>query len=162
MNTDINVKWVPIDSLTPSAKNPNTHPEDQIEDWVKVLRYQGFRLPIVVSNRTGEMVAGHGRLEAAKRMGLTKVPVSHQDFDDWDQEFSFMTSDNAMAQRSFLDLAKINAELESLGPIDIDLLGIKEFEVEPLDKFDEPGEKSEPKDKEGELNTCPNCGVMLG
>lgn len=161
MNKDIEVKWVSIYELTPSPKNPNKHSPEQIERLAKILKYQGFRSPIVVSNQTGHIVVGHGRLEAAKLNEWSKVPVSYQDFEDWDQEYAHMVADNAVADWADLDLSSINAELENIGPLDIDLLGIKDFEVEPLDRFEEPDEKSDPKDKEANLKTCPNCGVLV-
>lgn len=161
MNKDIDVKWVSINELKPHPDNPNTHSDEQIQTLANILKYQGFRSPLVVSNRSGYITVGHGRLEAAKLNKWTKVPVSYQDYDDYDQEYSHIVSDNAIADWAHLDLAKINAELEKLGPMDIELLGIKDFEIEPLDKFDEPNEKKEPTDKEGELNTCPNCGCAF-
>ena len=64
------------------------------------------------------------------------MPVSYQDFTDDEQEYAYITSDNAIASWAELDLAQINVELESLGPdFDVDLLGIKDFEIEPADKY---------------------------
>lgn len=156
-----NIKWVNPAELTPSDKNPNQHPQEQIERLAEIIRYQGFRSPIVVSTRTNHIVVGHGRLEAAKLLGLNQVPVSFQHFDDWDQEYAHMIADNAVSQWAKLDLAQINAEIPELGPIDINLLGLRDFEIEPMDKFDEPKEKSEPQDKESSLIKCPNCGVLI-
>lgn len=149
------VTWENIDKLIPSPKNPNKHPAEQIERLAEIIRYQGFRSPIVVSNRTGHIVVGHGRLEAAKKLGLTKVPVSYQDFTDWDQEYAHMVADNAIADWADLDVGQIKEEISNLGDLDIDLLGMKELE------FDEPAEKKESEDKEAELKTCPNCGVLI-
>ena len=158
MNTDIQIQWVDPNSLTPSPKNPNHHPDDQIERLGKILKYQGFRSPIVVSKRTNHIVVGHGRCQAAIKAGINKVPVSYQDFDDWDQEYAHMTADNAIAEWASLNFAEINAEIENLGPMDIDLLGLKEFKI---DAFEEPAEKAGPKDKDAVLITCPNCGTII-
>ncbi len=158
-NKDIEVKWVHVDTLKPNPKNMNHHSDAQVERLAKILAYQGFRTPIVVSNLSGFMMKGHCTLKAAKLNGWEKVPVSFQDFDDLDAEYAYMVSDNGIASWSNLDLAEINAELANLGPFDTDLLGLKSFTLDP--RFDEPDEKGEPKDKDAELNTCPNCGVLI-
>lgn len=67
-------------SLVPHPKNPNGHPEEQIRLLAKIIRHQGWRNPIVVSARSGFVVAGHGRLEAALLLGAVDVPVDVQEF----------------------------------------------------------------------------------
>lgn len=121
--------------LKPFPKNRNKHPKEQIERLSKILKYQGIRAPIVVSKRSNCIVKGHGTLEAAKSAGFTEVPIVYQDFDDEDQEYLFVQSDNAIATWAEIDLSGINADLSELGPFDIDLLGIKDFELEPADKY---------------------------
>lgn len=151
------IKWVSPAELKASEKNPNIHPKEQIERLAEIIRYQGFRAPIVVSTRTNEIVAGHGRLEAAKLLGLELVPVSFQHFDDWDQEYAHMIADNAVSQWAKLDLAQINAEIPELGPIDINLLGLRDFEIEPMDKFEPGTEDDQGKLDQKQMTQCPNC-----
>jgi len=121
-------------SLKPHPKNRNKHPEDQIERLAKILKYQGVRAPIVVSKRSGKIVKGHGTLQAIKQNGWEEAPVVYQDFEDDDQEWLFVQSDNAIAMWAELDLKGINADLSELGPFDIDLLGLKDFTVTPEEK----------------------------
>lgn len=131
------IQIVDIDSLIPNPKNNNKHPPEQIERLSKLIEYQGFRNPLVVSNRSGFVLCGHGRIEAAKKAGLKQVPVMFQDFENEAQEYAYLTSDNAIASWAELDLAAVNTEMLDLGPdFDIDLLGIKEFTIEPIEKFD--------------------------
>lgn len=61
---------VATDSLIENPRNPNRHPEDQIIALAKIIRHQGWRNPIVVSRRSGFVVKGHGRLLAARMLGL--------------------------------------------------------------------------------------------
>ena len=61
--------------LKPNPKNPNTHPAGQIKLLGKIIKDQGWRMPITVSKRSGLIVKGHGRLEAAFRVGILKAPV---------------------------------------------------------------------------------------
>jgi ParB-like chromosome segregation protein Spo0J len=67
-------------TMVPHPRNPNKHPEKQIELLARVIRHQGWRNPIVVSKRSGFIVSGHGRLQAAEKLGLEMVPVDLQDF----------------------------------------------------------------------------------
>jgi hypothetical protein len=128
------IQLVDIDSLVLNPKNNNKHPKEQIERLAKLIQYQGFRNPVVVSKRTGFVLAGHGRIEAAKIAGLKEVPAMFQDFDNEAQEYAYLTSDNAIAAWAELDLSAVNTEMLDLGPdFDIDLLGIKDFVIEPMD-----------------------------
>lgn len=67
---------VAIEKLIPNPKNPNTHPDAQIQALGRIIRQTGWRAPITVSKRSGFIVKGHGRLAAAKLEGLTEVPAS--------------------------------------------------------------------------------------
>jgi hypothetical protein len=123
--------------IIPNPRNPNRHPEDQIERLSKVIEYQGQRHPLIISKRSGFLVVGHGRLEAIKKLGWKQIAVSYQDFETEAQEYSFVVSDNAIASWAELDLSAINTEMLDLGPdFDIDLLGIKDFSLEPMEKFE--------------------------
>jgi len=151
---------VDVNELKNHPENPQKHPEEQIEVLTKIFKYQGIRHPIIVSRLSGLIIAGHGRLLTAKKLGMKKFPVNYQDFADKDMEYTFLVSDNA-AQQTFaeLDLAKINFELQNIGDIDfdIDLLGIKDFQIEPMDKFEIPKEKELDENVETK-NECPSCG----
>lgn len=137
-------KLVKISELKLHPKNPNKHPKDQIERLAKILQYQGWRYPVKVSNRSGFVTAGHGRIEAAKLLGLHEVPVNYQDYDNEDQEYADLVADNSIASWAELDLGSVNIELENLDPeFDIDMLGINNFkldasELDTKDLLDEP------------------------
>lgn len=119
-------------------KNHNIHPADQIERLAKLLEYQGVRKPATISKRSGFITAGHGRILAAEHLGWKKYPVDLQDYDSEEQEYADLTADNAIGAWSDLDLSAINMDLPEMGPdFDLDMLGIKDFVLEPADK--EPG-----------------------
>lgn len=131
------MEWIPIDDLKPNPKNPNHHSNEQVERLAHLIKYQGWRLPIIVSKQSGFIVSGHGRLAAAKKLNLKEVPVSYQDFVDEDQEYAFLVSDNSIAAWAELDLSMVNTDIGMLGPdFDLDLLGIENFVVEPAEKSD--------------------------
>lgn len=162
-------KLVPISELIPHDKNRNKHPADQIARLAKILLYQGWRYPIKVSKRSNKITSGHGRLEAAKFNNWKEVPVNFQDYESEEQEYADLQADNAIASWAELDHSMINADIGELGPdFDIDLLGIKDFEIEPADKLepgcdeDEVPEKVEPKTKPGDLYILGNHRLLCG
>lgn len=125
------IKWVDVSELKQHPKNRNKHPAHQIERLAELIEYQGWRYPIKVSNRSGFITTGHGRLMAAKLKGWKKVPVSFQEYDTEEQEYADVQADNAIALWSELDLSGINKDLSDLGPdFNIDMLGIENFTLD--------------------------------
>lgn len=159
---------VSIEKLVPHPKNRNQHSEEQIERLASILEYQGIRKPCVVSKRSGFMTTWHGRLLAAKYAKWTHVPVNYQDYDSEEQEYADLVADNAIAEWATLDLASINKDLPALGPeLDIEMLGIKDFVLEPMDKFkgDEdavPEVPKEPTTRMGDLYLLGNHRLLCG
>jgi DNA modification methylase len=116
-------------------KNRNKHPESQIARLAEILKYQGVRYPAKISNRSGNITSGHGRILAAEHNGWDVFPVDYQDYDSEEQEYADVQADNAIALWAELDFSGINADLPDLGPdFDIDMLGIKNFVLEPAEK----------------------------
>ncbi len=147
---------VPIGNLNPHPKNPNKHTKEQIKRLAKIIEYQGFRKAITVSVLSGHITAGHGRLEAAKLLGMDRVPVDFQDYDDENQEYADLVADNSLSEWSGLDLREINFVLPDLGPsFDVEMLGMKNFKIDVADKILEDVEK---KDSKKGMNECPSCG----
>jgi DNA modification methylase len=132
---EFSVTWEPIGSLSPHPKNPNKHDAEQVKRLAEIIQYQGWRHPIIVSELSGHIVAGHGRLLAAKDLKLKTVPVHYQSFENEEQEYAFLVSDNAIASWAELDLSFINNEVPTLGPdFNIDMLGIKDFTLDVSEK----------------------------
>jgi DNA modification methylase len=163
------IELVSVGELIHHPKNMNEHSEDQINRLVKLIDYQGFRNPLVVQKGTNLVVAGNGRLMAARKMNLDKVPVIYQEFDSEAQLYAYMTSDNAIASWSHLDLSKVNLEMLDLGPdFDIDMLGIKDFVIEPIEKFeaqcgeDDVPEVVHPITRRGDIWLLGNHRLMCG
>lgn len=128
------IQIVDIDSLILNPKNNNKHPKEQIERLAKIIKYQGFRNPLVISKRSGFVLAGHGRIEAARLAGLNEIPVMFQDFENEAQEYAYLTSDNAIASWAELDLTMISSEILDFGDdFDIEILGLKTFSSDEWD-----------------------------
>ena len=165
------IEIVSVNSLLPHPKNMHEHSDDQIDRLCKLIEYQGFRNPIIVQKGTNLIVAGHGRLMAAKKLGIKEVPVSYQEFDSEAQMYAYMVSDNAIGKDTWasLDLSKINTEMLDLGPdFDIDMLGIKDFVIEPIEKYepqtdeDEVPEVVNPITRRGDIWLLGNHRLMCG
>lgn len=144
-----------ISDIKLNPKNRNKHPLDQIDRLVEVIRYQGFRRPVTVSNRTGLLTCGEGRFLAAKRLKMTHIPVMFQDYETEAQEYADAIADNALDKWSSLDLAQIGLDITDFGPdFDLKVLGLKDFNLD----F-EPGTIEEQgKLDEKKKHICPECG----
>lgn len=117
--------------IIPNPENPNDHSPEQIMQYAKVLNYQGQRKPIIISNKSGFIVTGHGMLLAAKELGAKKVAVDFQDFDNEAMEYAHVVADNGLAMQAELDKARINSRIPDFGPdFDIDYLGLKDFKID--------------------------------
>lgn len=147
-------KLVPVDELKPNPRNPNTHPARQIELLAKNIRYFGFRHPITVSKLSGCIVAGHGRLLAARELGLQIVPVDYQDFASDNDEIAVLVADNRLAELASLDLNSLESVISGLKVDGFDTLltGFEETDLEsllnpegaePEDGADDSGEELE-------------------
>lgn len=148
-----------LDELKPHPKNRNKHPEDQIERLAKVIEYQGWRYAIKVSKRSGYITSGHGRLAAARSKGWAHVPVVYQDYVSEEMEYADVQSDNAIASWAELDFIAINSDLADLGPdFDLDLLGIKNFALDPAEKTENTSEELNLDDFDNFDHECPKCG----
>lgn len=132
------IKLVPIYVPVPYEKNMHIHTEAQIDRLAEIIRYQGFRNPIVLQSGTNRIASGHGRLLAAKKLDMSHVPVVYQEFESEEQFYSYVVSDNAIAKDSWakLDFSQINKDIIDLGPeMNIHMLGIKNFTIEPMEKL---------------------------
>jgi ParB-like chromosome segregation protein Spo0J len=112
---------VPLEKLVPNPRNPNQHPQAQVALLAKVIAHQGWRSPIVVSKRSGFIVSGHGRYEAAKVLGLATVPVDFQDFATDADEWAHLVADNRLAELAEVDDAALKGVLGELKAADFDM-----------------------------------------
>ena len=152
-----------IETLTPNPRNPNTHPDKQIALLAKIIKAQGWRNPVVISKRSGFIVKGHGRLQAAQLLQLDAVPVEYQDYDTEAAEYADMIADNRIAELAEPDAAMLKDLLQELdtGEMDMDLTGFDAGELERLmTQFHVPeGNKEIDEGAMAETSSeCPKCG----
>jgi len=123
-------------ALKPNSANPNRHSAHQIQLLAAIIQEQGWRAPITVSKRSGLIVRGHGRLEAALLMGCDKVPVDEQDYANEAEELADLLADNRLSELAELDEADLKKVIEKLRQadptFDVELTGFMEDEIAKL------------------------------
>jgi DNA modification methylase len=123
----------PIDRLHAYARNPRTHSEDQVAQIAASIVEFGWTNPVLVS-ADGTVIAGHGRLEAARRLGLDAVPVLVLDHLSEAQRRAYVITDNKLALNSGWNDELLAAELHALNGdgFDLSLIGFDEGELDRL------------------------------
>lgn len=156
---------VPLHKIIENPKNPNEHFEEKTRILANNIDYQGVRWPIIISKRSGFVVAGHGRLYAARMLGYEYYPVVYQDFDTEAQEYEFLVSDNKLAELSETNESKIKEELKLLPDVKLEMLG---YDGDYLMKFEEDEKMlgDDFKDdvesvKKDQSKLCPHCGFKI-
>jgi DNA modification methylase len=125
-------RW-PLARLLPYAANARTHPDEQIAQIAGSIAEFGFNVPCLVDDR-GVLIAGHGRLLAAQRLGLVEVPVIRLGHLTDAQARAYRLADNRIALNGDWDEALLSAELARLKDdgVDLELLGWGEDELDRL------------------------------
>lgn len=136
---------VDINEIIPHPKNNNKHPPEQIERLEKIIKYNGFRNPLIISNRSGFLIAGHARLEVAKKLGFEKLPIIFQDFENEAEEYQYLTADNEIAKWAELDKDAVIDTVKEFEDFDIELLGLS---INLIDDFNDDDIDDIVKDKE--------------
>lgn len=163
MSEAISIRYVSVSDLIPYAANSRTHSDEQVTQIAASIREFGFTNPILI-NGEGTIIAGHGRLMAAKKLGLQQVPAITLDHLSKAQQKALVIADNQLALNAGWNMDMLKAEIEGLNfeGFDLDLLGFSDQEMEAFlqDPIFEPGTE----DDQGKLDelapkmvTCPKC-----
>src|ERR1019366_6579170 len=124
--------WL-IDRLIPYARNPRTHSDAQVAQIAASIAAFGFNNPILVDTKNG-IIAGHGRLLAARKLELQEVPVIVLDHLTEAQKRAYILADNQLALNAGWDDTLLAAELAALQQedFDISLIGFEDEELARL------------------------------
>lgn len=140
------IEYLNPDDLIPYINNARTHSEEQISQIAGSIKEFGFSNPILVDEENG-ILAGHGRLMAAKKLGRTEVPVVRLVGLTEAQKKAYILADNKIAENSSWDNDLVKIELEQLREADfnIDLIGFSSDELDLIENgwdsdFKDPGE----------------------
>ena len=116
---DLVVVYRPVHELRPNKRNPRTHTKKQVAQLAASIEEFGWTSPIIIGPQN-RIVAGHGRLEAAKRLGLTKVPTIRLEHLTEAQLRAYALADNRLAELSGWDDELLALELSELAAIELD------------------------------------------
>jgi len=131
--TPIHVAYRRVDDLAPNAGNPRQHTEKQIRQIAKSIDAFGFLVPVLVDER-GQVIAGHGRLRAARKLGLDTVPTIAVSHLTEDQKRAYLIADNQLALNATWDEQLLAEQFAALSAVDLDFsLDVTGFEIEQID-----------------------------
>lgn len=135
------IERIPVANLRPYDRNPRTHSDDQVAKLAASLIEFGWTVPVLVDD-DGEIIAGHGRLLAAKSLGMDEVPVIRLGHLTPEQARAYRVADNQLTLLGGWDDALLARELHELNGegYDLDLLGFEQADIDrllaPLDEGD--------------------------
>lgn len=131
--TDLQVVRWPVDRLIPYARNARTHSDDQVAQIAASIAEFGWTNPILAGG-DGVVIAGHARLLAARKLGITEAPVIVLDHLSEAQRRALVIADNRLALNAGWDEAMLRLELDALQEDDfnLELLGFADDEIEAL------------------------------
>ncbi len=167
------IKEVEVSALIPYAKNSRTHDDAQVAQIAASIKEFGWTNPILVDNDKG-VIAGHGRLLAARKLGMDKVPTIELKDMTEAQKKAYVIADNKLALNAGWDTNFLSLELQELKDQDFDLtlLGFDDKELDALlapettegltDEDSVPDTPIEPKTKLGDIYILGNHKLMCG
>jgi DNA modification methylase len=165
------LQQVEVRDLIPYINNAKTHPEEQVIKIAASIKEFGFNAPILVDG-DNQIIAGHGRLQAAKKIGLKAVPVVVLDHLSEAQKKAYILADNRLGEvgGTEWDMELVSLELESLNELDfdIDLTGFSVDDIAPeeteglTDEDSVPEVPEEPISKEGDVWIMGKHRLMCG
>jgi len=147
----LRIEQRPIGELVPYANNSRKHPKTQIRKIADSLKAFGWTNPIIIDS-TGNIICGHGRLEAAKSLGLTQVPTIVLDHLSEADRKAYIIADNALAERASWSRKTLSSELIGLAELgyELELTGFDTLEIDTMLSL---GEEEEAVDDDVELPT---------
>ena len=173
MKTTTEMQLIATEKLIPYVNNARTHSAEQINKLRSSLREFGFINPVII-DRDFNVIAGHGRIEAAKAEGISEVPCVFADYLTPAQKKAYILADNRMAMDAGWDEELLRVEIEALQAesFDVGLTGFDESEIADLfetdsevkdDGFDVDAELEKPPvTKSGDLWLLGNHRLLCG
>lgn len=159
------IETIKLDKLIPYARNSRTHSDEQVAQVAASIREFGFTNPVLIDSDDG-IIAGHGRVMAARKLGLAEVPCIRLGHLTENQKRAYIIADNKLALNSGWDEEMLGLELADLreADFDLDLIGFDSDTIEAFLNPEEPDFTPGDKDDQGRLDQlepkiiiCPEC-----
>ena len=150
-------KITPLDDLVPYANNARTHSEDQVAQIAASIEQFGFTNPVLVDEKGG-VIAGHGRILAARSLGWTSVPTLVVVGLKESQRRALVLADNKLALNAGWDMGLLAEELKALqvDGFDLDVIGFSPEELDEIIGVEPPAGEADPDDAPGLQEECRN------
>ena len=154
-----------VANLIPYARNSRTHSDVQVSQIAASIKEWGWTVPVLIE-ADGGLIAGHGRILAAQKLGIEDVPCMIAEGWSEAQKRAYIIADNKLALNAGWDDDALKIELAELGDLDFDLT-LTGFDIEEMAQiFDEPDFAPGTEDDQGKLDelapkmvTCPHCAA---
>ena len=160
---NLRMEYKSVDELLPYARNAKVHTPEQISKIASSIKEFGFINPVIVKENT--ILAGHGRIEGAKKLGMEKVPTIDASYLTEAQKKAYILADNRIAEQdTHWDTEMLGLELEELKELDFDVDSLMDFgDLFPTGDGDTTGggKKGDELDIDNFSefeHTCPKCG----
>ena len=147
-----------IGEIQPYENNPRNN-DSAVDAVAASIREFGWQQPIVV-DKDGVIIAGHTRYKAARKLGLTEVPVVVADNLTDEQVMAYRLADNKTGELAGWDFSALEEELAGLAEIDMQQFGFAGSEAEDFN-IDNLFAEAAPKEKEAKEIKCPHCGMYF-
>jgi ParB family chromosome partitioning protein len=158
---DRKLEWRNIGEIIPYARNSRTHSEEQVAQIAASIKEFGWTNPVLIDEENG-IIAGHGRLAAARKLGHTQIPVIELTGLSEAQKRAYVIADNKLALNAGWDAEMLVNELRDLEGIDLTLTGFTIDEINALQPVDFDPATEEEQGKLDQLDpkwiACPHCG----
>ena len=129
----LSITYCTTDSLNPNMHNPRVHTKKQVGQIAQSIQSFGFNVPLLVDEHSS-VIAGHGRLLAAKQLGWQKVPVIRLEHLTKAQQSAFLIADNRLTENSSWDDRLLGEQLKTLSEMDLTFeLSATGFEISEID-----------------------------
>ena len=158
------IKQVAVEKLIPYVRNSRTHSDAQVAQIAASIKEFGWTNPILIDGTNG-IIAGHGRLLAARKLGQTEVPVIELAHMTESQKKAYVIADNQLAMNAGWDTTLLTIELDELlkDGFALDILGFNEQEIKTIMSdvnFDAGSEEDQGKldQLDPKWICCPHCG----
>lgn len=154
------VQEISIDLLKPYQNNAKIHGAEQVEAIKRSIQEFGFISPCLI-DKDYNLIAGHGRIMAAKELGMSEVPCLFIEGLTEAQRKAYILADNRLGELGAWDYSVVDLELDALRDMNFDISITGFDDIEPLEYQDGGGSMEydhEPKKEEIE---CPRCGMRF-
>lgn len=143
----IEFEWVPVTEIIPNARNPREHDEANVNDIAASIREYGPLIPILIDDKN-TVIAGHGRLLAAQKLGMTEFPCVREKHLTATQRKAYMIADNQYAARSKWNMQQLGLNMIELKEVKFDLTLTGFDQKEANDAIKNSGNTSERDERE--------------